>query len=168
MKEEYTAISKGTVWTISCIGGLAAFIIPPIVAVALDSPAGKSLAFLSFFALLITTFLLSNMAQKASFDADDTQVTFSYFGKDTVIRYDKIIKDLKLERHNDEYNTKTGIQRYYVETLRIITSKGRIYHFSARMDIDYEKVARNPASMTTQFENSKFSRLKMYIEEHRK
>jgi hypothetical protein len=36
------------------------------------------------------------------------------------------------------------------------------------MDIDYEKVARNPASLTAQFENSQFSRLKMYIEEHRK
>ena len=59
---------------------------------------------------------------------------------------------------------KSGIQRCYVETLTIY-AKEKTYVFSAQMDIDYDEVAKDPASMTAQFENSKFSRLKNYIEE---
>ena len=46
-----------------------------------------------------------------------------------------------------------------------IYAKEKTYVFSAQMDIDYDEVAKAPASMTAQFENSKFSRLKNYIEE---
>ena len=54
--------------------------------------------------------------------------------------------------------------RFYAETLTI-TAGGKEYIFTAKMEIDYNKVAQDPASLQEQFENSKFSKLKRYIED---
>jgi hypothetical protein len=105
-----------------------------------------------------------SLKTKAYFAADDTQVTFSYFIKYTFIRYDEIER-LLIERHHNERRVKGGTERCYVETIKIITTDGKTYQFSAKMDIDYDKVAANPAYLTEQFENSQFSRLKRHIED---
>ena len=164
MKEEYTRFfDDGENQSFGCGFAIFLFLIPCLIIVAKNTPAAGALAVLVFLILFIVIFIFSLALQHASFEADDTQVTFSYFGKDTVISYDEI-ENLLIERRHNELRTKSGIQRCYVETLTITTAV-RTYSFSAEMDIDYDKVAQDPASMTAQFENSAFSRLKCYIED---
>lgn len=161
MREKYTRFFENdTATAIGCGVAIVMLFISALAGVATRSTAGAALA----FTLIVITMAAFNITEpKASFDADDTQVTFSYLGRKTVIRYGEI-KDMKIERRNNEFKTRSGIQRCYVETLTIY-AKEKTYVFSAQMDIDYDEVAKDPASMTAQFENSKFSRLKRYIEE---
>ena len=164
MKEEYTRFfDDGENQSFGCGFAIFLFLIPCLIIVAKNTPAAGALAVLVFFILFIVIFIFSLALQHASFDADDTQVTFSHLGGKTVIKFNDI-KELKLEHRHNERNVKGGVQRCYVETLTITTAV-RIYSFSAEMDIDYDKVAQDPASMTAQFENSAFSRLKRYIED---
>ena len=83
---------------------------------------------------------------------------------ETTIRY-KDITNMKLERKNQEYQSRSGLSRGYIETLTI-TANGEDHVYSTAMDIDYDKVAEDPASLQEQFDNSKFSRLKRYIEDN--
>ena len=105
-----------------------------------------------------------SLKSKARLEADDTQVKFSSFGNTTVIGYDEIEK-LLIERRHNVRSIKGVTNRCYFETIKIITSNGNTYHFSAKMDIDYDEVAANPAQLTKQFENSPFSHLIHYIED---
>ncbi|MCR5540902.1 MAG: hypothetical protein K6F71_08840 [Ruminococcus sp.] len=165
MKEEYTRFIDNTkIWVLSGVA-LAMIIIPTTIISTVNTPNAKTLEVLVFSILMIIIIILSKALQHASFEADDTQVTFSYFGKYTVISYDEI-ENLLTERRHNELRTKSGIQRCYVDTLKIITSDGDTYCFSAKMDIDYDKIAMNPAYLNEQFENSQFSRLKHYIEDN--
>lgn len=165
MKEEYKRfISNEESWALGCCGGLALALIPLIIALAVNTKEAGAVAMLVFVILIFVIICLSVAPPSASFDADDTQVTFSYLGKKITISYNDI-KELKLEHRHNERNVKGGVQRCYVETLTITTAES-VYSFSAEMDIDYDEVARNPASMTTQFENGKLSHLKTYIEKH--
>jgi hypothetical protein len=162
MKEEYKRfISNEESWALGCGGGLALALIPLIIALAVKAGA---VAMLVFIILTFVIICLSVAPPSASFDADDTQVTFSYLGKKITISYDDI-KELKLEHRHNERNVKGGVQRCYVETLTIKTTE-KVYSFSAEMDIDYDEVAKDPACMTEQFENGKLSHLKTYIEKH--
>ena len=166
MKEEYTRFIDNTkIWVLSG-AALAIIIIPTTIISTINTPNVKTLEVLVFSILMIIIIILSKALQHASFEADDTQVTFSYFGKDTVISYDEI-ENLLIERRHNELRTKSGIQRCYVETLTINT-KEKTYVFSAKMDIDYDEVAKYPSLMTKQFKKSQFSRLKRYIEEQKK
>ena len=162
MREKYTRFfDNDTTTAIGCGVAIVMLFISVLAGVATRSTAGAGLAFM----LIVIIMVAFNITEpKASFDADDTQVTFSYLGRKTVIRYGEI-KDMKIERRNNEFKTRSGIQRCYVETLTITTTD-KTYEFKAQMDIDYDKIAMNPTDLTVQFENSKFSKLKTYIEEH--
>ncbi|SFC56074.1 hypothetical protein [Ruminococcus albus] len=165
MKNNYTRASdffsdEAIAWS----GILPLFILLPLyTTIDNDKTIFVPIILIGIFAPIIVMSFLNVMMQEISFDANDTQVTFSCLGKNTVIRYGEI-KDMKIERRNNEFKTRSGIQRCYVETLTITTAS-ETHVFSAKMDIDYDKVAANPAELTVQFENSKFSRLKNYIEE---
>jgi hypothetical protein len=164
MKEKYKYfVSNEESWALGCGGGLAIGLIPLMTIPAVNRPAAGALTFLVMLIIIVAIIIFCTVQTNASFDADDTQVTFSHLGRKTVINFNDI-KELKLEHRHNERNVKGGVQRCYVETLTITTAV-RIYSFSAEMDIDYDKVAQDPASMTAQFENSEFSRLKRYIEE---
>jgi hypothetical protein len=166
MKEEYKRFIDNTkIWVLSGVA-LAMIIIPTTIVSTINTPNAKTLEVLVFSILMIIIIILSQALQHASFEADATQVTFSYFGKDTVISYDEI-ENMLIERRHNELRTKSGIQRCYVETLTINT-KEKTYVFSAKMDIDYDEIAMNPALLAKQFEKSEFSRLKTYIEEQKK
>ena len=162
MKEEYTRFIDNTKnWVLGSVA-FVMIMIPMTIISILNPPNAKTLDFLAFSIPILITIILDKALQHASFEADDTQVTFSYFGKDTVISYYEI-ENLLIERRHNELRTKSGIQRCYVETLTIRTTE-RVYSYSAEMDIDYDAVAKDPALLTEQFENSKFSQLKRYIE----
>lgn len=164
MKEEYKRfIDDAESWILGCGGGLALALIPLMIIPAVKTAAAGALAVLVFSIMMIVIIIFSIAQTRASFEADDTQVTFSYLGRKTTISYDDI-KEIKLEHRHNERSTKAGVERCYVETLTIY-AKEKTYVFSAQMDIDYDEVAKDPASMTAQFENSKFSHLKNYIEE---
>ncbi len=165
MKEEYKYfVSNEESWALGCGGGLAIGLIPLMIIPAVNTPAAGALAILVILIIIVAIIIFCTVQTRASFDADDTQVTFSHLGRKTVIKFNDI-KELKLEHRHNERNVKGGVQRCYVETLTITTAES-VYSFSAEMDIDYDEVARNPASMTTQFENGKLSHLKTYIEKH--
>ena len=115
-------------------------------------------------AILVFSGITALKAIKSEFEAKKTCVTFRYLIKKTTIRY-KDITNMKLERKNQEYQSRSGLSRGYIETLTI-TANGEEHVYSTAMDIDYDKVAEDPASLQEQFDNSKFSRLKRYIEDN--
>ena len=115
-------------------------------------------------AILVFSGITALKAIKSEFEAKKTCVTFRYLIKETTIRY-KYITNMKLERKNQEYQSRSGLSRGYIETLTI-TANGEDHVYSTAMDIDYDKVAEDPASLQEQFDNSKFSRLKRYIEDN--
>lgn len=163
MKVEYKRFfNNGEIWLLGCGGGLAITLIPLFVILAVNTPAAGTFSVLIVSIIMVVIIVLSLAPPAASFEVNDTQVTFSYLGRKTVIEYNHI-KELKLERRHNERSTKGGIQRCYVETLTIRTAE-RVYSYSAEMDIDYDAVAKDPALLTEQFENSKFNKLKEYIE----
>jgi hypothetical protein len=161
MKEKYTrSISFGEVIAICFVTFLVLCISRPLIlyiSLPLGS-AGLELAMMATLLLLVAMCFLIICYQQANFEADDSHVKFSYFGIKKLIRYDDI-KCLELERRNSGFNSKNN----YVETLTI-TTKRKTYVFSAIMDINHDKVAKDPAYLTEQFENSQFSQLKRYIE----
>jgi hypothetical protein len=165
MNEEYTRFfDNGTQTTYEFGYATITFIVTIVFCVAIDSTraVGPTLIL-----LIIIMMGFDSLKSKASFIADDTEVIFSSFGKDTVIRYEDI-SDLSIERRNNERRVRGGTERCYVETLTIFSSDENTYCFSAKLDIDYDEIANNPAYLTEQFENSEFSRLKTYIEEQKK
>jgi hypothetical protein len=165
MKEEYKYfVSNEENWALGCGGGLAIGLTPLIIVSGVNTLAATVLSILVMLIMIVAIIIFCIVQTHASFDADDTQVTFSHLGRKTVIKFNDI-KELKLEHRHNERNVKGGVQRCYVETLTIY-AKENTYVFSAEMDIDYDKVAKDPAYMTEQFENGKFSRLKRYIEKH--
>ena len=160
MKEKYTFAynEDGTENALACIWALVMMGLIIITALATKSAL---LGMLIFFVMLAVLLVIET--SKASFDAGRDGVTFSHLGKKTVIRYDDIT-DMKLDRQNREVRGRGGVTRFYAETLTI-TAGGKEYKFTAKMEIDYNKVAQDPASLQEQFENSKFSKLKRYIED---
>ncbi len=161
MKEKYTRLlSFGEVIAIGFVSFLILCISRPFIlyiSFSLGS-AGLELAIMVTLLLLVVLCFLIICYQQANFEANDSHVKFSYFGIKKAIRYDDI-ESLELERRNRGSNSRN----IYVETLTI-TTKRKTYVFSAIMDIDHDKVALNPANLTKQFENSKFSQLKRYID----
>lgn len=165
MKEKYIRehdASEGM--ALGCGGVFVIIWLSLLIGVLIGTPAGEMVAVLVFVILLTALLIIGASLEKGSFDADDTQVTFSCLGRKKVIRYGEI-RNMKLERHNRTYNTRTGMTRYYVETLTI-NAKENTYVFSAKMELDYDVVAMDPDDLKRQFENSKFSKLKTHIEEH--
>ena len=164
MKENYAYFYNNNKRIIIFLGcTFSMIIIPCLIAVAINNLDGVLLAFIIFNLILIGMIILAN--PPSSFDADDKQVKFSCLGRKTTIRYADI-EELKLEHSYYDRIIKSGEKRY-VETLTIST-KDINYVFSAKMYIDYDRSAQNPALLTKQFEDSKFSQLKRYIEEHMK
>ncbi|WP_294481032.1 hypothetical protein [uncultured Ruminococcus sp.] len=160
MKENYAYFYNNNKRIIIFLGcTFSMIIIPCLIAAAINNPDGVLLAFIIFNLILIGMIILAN--PPSSFDADDKQVKFSCLGKKTTIRYADI-EELKLEHSYYDRIIKSGEKRY-VETLTIST-KDINYVFSAKMYIDYDRSAQNPALLTKQFEDSKFSQLKRYIE----
>ena len=58
-----------------------------------------------------------------------------------------------------------GDQDHYNEILTIETKYGKRYIYRRRLDINYKNLIRHPCDLKRDFNDSKFSRLKNYIEE---
>jgi hypothetical protein len=159
MNEKYIRFFKNETQIIHELG-YAAIIIIAAVLTCLVLESTVALIPISIMLGLIMR-ACESLKSNAAFDADDTQVKFSYFGRNTVISYDNIEK-LSIERRSNVRSVKGYTDRFYVETLTITTAE-REYSFSAKMDIDYNKIAMDPAYLNEQFENSQFSRLRRYI-----
>lgn len=160
MKEKYT-FAYNEDGTENALAFIWAFVMVVLIIIIGLATKSALLGMLIFFLMLAVLLVIESA--KASFDAGRKKVTFSHLGKNTVIRYDDIM-DMKLERQNRETRGRGGVTRFYAETLTI-TADGKEYIFTAKMDIDYDRVAQDPASLQEQFENSKFSKLKRYIED---
>ncbi|SEK37717.1 hypothetical protein [Ruminococcus albus] len=161
MRENYTCEPDVFEGLVLGIGGVLFTVIWLLLCFTIDVPRIITMTIAAVIILIAV--MLSIEIQETNFDANDTQVTFSRLRKNTVIRYADIT-NIKLERRNNEYGSRSGMVRDYIETLTI-TTKEKTHVFSAKMVIDYDKVDANPADLTVQFENSKFSRLKNCIEE---
>ena len=161
MNEEYTRFFGNEIQIVHELGYAAIIIIVAVLsALVLES----TVVLIPISILLVLIFkAFESLKSNAAFDADDTQVKFSYFGRNTVISYDNIEK-LSIERRSNVHSIKGYTDKFYVETLTITTAE-REYSFSAKMDIDYNKIATNPAYLNEQFENSPFSHLIHYIED---
>lgn len=161
MKEKYNrAYDADENIAINFISLGITFIAALFIGLATHSITGGTLTAI-FIPSLVRTAL---NAIRSEFEAKKTCVTFRYLIKETTIRY-KDITNMKLERKNQEYQSRSGLSRGYIETLTI-TANGEDHVYSTAMDIDYDKVAEDPASLQEQFDNSKFSKLKRYIEDN--
>ncbi|MBR0529295.1 MAG: hypothetical protein IJJ76_05945 [Ruminococcus sp.] len=154
MKEEFTYPSNMTY----------VFLFPTLVVIfvfVIAAEKGWYGGFVVFGILLLLCFLILLILSfvPCSFDAQEKEVKFiKAFIKTDVIKYSEI-RSMEIKR--EHYDTRYGTR--WLETI-CFKLDDRELTFSSIMDIDHDKVALNPANLTKQFDNSKFSQLKRYIE----
>ena len=141
------------VWFIICI-----FIAEKID----DSAIGSVIAiFLAVIPLIIM--IIVSMSAQANFTADDHAVTFSYLLKKTVIPYESI-KSIDLKTEYREQSVRGGVNKYYAEVITFHCADGKDHTFAGKLETDFEAILKDPNYLQKQTENSKFSRLKSFIE----
>ena len=143
------------VWFIICM-----FIAVKTGDKAIGSVLGTFLAFIPFIIVIIVA-----MSAQASFTADDHAVTFRYLLKKTVIPYESI-KSIDLKTEYREQSVRGGVNKYYAEVITFHCADGKDHTFAGKLETDFEAILKDPNYLQKQTENSKFSRLKRYIDEH--
>ena len=141
------------VWFIICMS-----IAEKIDDSAIGSVLGTFLAFIPFIIMSIVS-----MSAQANFTADDHAVTFRYLLKKTVIPYENI-KSIEVNAELREMRSRGGVNRYYAEVISFHCDGEKEYVFGGNLDIDFEAILKDPNYLQKQTENSKFSRLKAFIE----
>ena len=140
------------VWFIICIS----------IAGKIDDSVGFVLfIFLAIIPLIIM--IIVAMSVQANFTADDHAVTFRYLLKKTVIPYENI-KSIEVNAELREMRSRGGVNRYYAEVISFHCDGEKEYVFGGNLDIDFEAILKDPNYLQKQTENSKFSRLKAFIE----
>ena len=125
---------------------------------AIGSVLGTFLAFIPFIIVIIVA-----MSAQASFTADDHAVTFRYLLKKTVIHYESI-KSIDLKTEYREQSVRGGVNRYYAEVISFHCADGKDHTFAGKLETDFEAILKDPNYLQKQTDNSKFSRLKAFIE----
>ena len=139
------------------------FIICMLIATTIDDRgASIVLGVLLVFLPLIILLIVEVFAQ-AGFTADEHTVTFRYLLKKTVIAYENI-KSIEVKAEYREERGK-GITRYYAEVITFHCADGKDYTFAGKLDTDFEEILKDPSYLQKLTENSKFTRLKHYIED---
>ena len=93
------------------------------------------------------------------FDAKRREVTFTCFLKQYTIRYSDI---QSIEVTRSHFNTRYGTK--WEETIRFVLTNGE-QSFRAAMQLDLDELDGDPAALEKQYAESRFSKLKAYIEE---
>lgn len=129
---------------------------------------GIVLAMVSWIAVLVflTAFMLSSVLllnMTGEFCAGDSSVSFNLIFRKIKIPYDSI-KSMEVSREFVRGGRLTGEAYRCIETIKFICESDE-YCFSTFIDVDSEAVAKAPELLAEQFAQSKFSRLKKYIDE---
>ena len=135
------------------------------------SPTKSELILSMLFLLTFVIFILSSVIfckikipVEMIADSDELSVTMPF--RETIISYSDI-ENIRLEREFRKAEIR-GADDYYNEILTITDINKKKYVYHKKIELDQNKVAKNPAYLEKQFENSKFSKLKAYIEEQMK
>ncbi len=161
MKENYNYVfaSKEDGPVMGCLVTMVIFGVPlMIVALTDDTMIGTLFSILVFAIMLVILYTC-----KASFSADEHTVTFRYLLKKTVIAYENI-KSIEVKAEYREERGK-GINRYYAEVITFHCADGKDYTFAGNLETDFEEILKDPSYLQKLTENSKFTRLKHYIED---
>ena len=128
-----------------------------------DKAIGSVLGiFLAIIPLIIM--IIVSMSSQANFTADDHAVTFRYLLKKTVIPYESI-KSIDLKTEYREQSVRGGANKYYAEVITFHCADGKDHTFVGKLETDFEEILKDPNYLQKQTENSKFTRLKHYIED---
>ncbi len=98
--------------------------------------------------------------------ADQDELAVTAFFRETIISYSDI-ENISID-HEFRKAEIRGADDYYNEILTITDINKKEYVYYRKLDLDQDEIATNPEYMKEQFENSKFSKLKAYIEEQMK
>lgn len=96
------------------------------------------------------------------FTADDSSVSFRLIFKKTEIPYSSI-KSIELSREFIKGQLRGEGDRC-IETIKFTCDNGK-YSYNSFIEVNMEAVAKAPEQLAEQFSQSKFSRLKSYIDE---
>ena len=135
------------------------------------SPTKSELILSMLFLLTFVIFILSivifckiKIPVEMIADSDELSVTMPF--RETIISYSDI-ESISLD-HEFKKAEIRGEDDFYNEILTITDINKKKYVYHKKIELDQNKVAKNPEYMKEQFENSKFSKLKAYIEEQMK
>ena len=140
----------------------------PMPSSAIPMPEDKTLVLMIFLMPIIIWLsciaLFSNLPIEMVADEYKLKVTVPF--RETIISYSDI-ENIRLEREFRKAELR-GEQNWYNEILTITDINKKEYVYYRKLDLDQDEIATNPEYMKEQFENSKFSKLKAYIEEQMK
>ncbi|WP_207646253.1 hypothetical protein [Ruminococcus albus] len=105
--------------------------------------------------------LFSNMPMEMV--ADEEKLNIKVLFRENAIRYSDIAR-INLDREFQKATTRGEHDGYY-EKLIITDINNNEYVYCRKLDLDYDAIAKNPAYLASQFENSEFAKLQRYIEE---
>ena len=135
------------------------------------SPTKSELILSMLFFLTFVIFILSSVIfckikipVEMIADSDELSVTMPF--RETIISYSDI-ESISLD-HEFKKAEIRGEDDFYNEILTITDINKKKYVYHKKIELDQNKVAKNPAYLEKQFEKSEFSRLKRYIEEQMK
>lgn len=135
------------------------------------SPTKSELILSMLFLLTFVIFILSRVIfckikipVEMIADSDELSVTMPF--RETIISYSDI-ESISLD-HEFKKAEIRGEDDFYNEILTITDINKKKYVYHKKIELDQNKVAKNPAYLEKQFEKSEFSRLKRYIEEQMK
>ncbi|WP_024858269.1 hypothetical protein [Ruminococcus albus] len=135
------------------------------------SPTKSELILSMLFLLTFVIFILSSVIfckikipVEMIADSDELSVTMPF--RETIISYSDI-ESISLD-HEFKKAEIRGEDDFYNEILTITDINKKKYVYHKKIELDQNKVAKNPAYLEKQFEKSEFSRLKRYIEEQMK
>jgi len=135
------------------------------------SPTKSELILSMLFLLTFVIFILSSVIfckikipVEMIADSDELSVTMPF--RETIISYSDI-ESISLD-HEFKKAEIRGEDDFYNEILTITDINKKKYVYHKKIELDQNKVAKNPEYLEKQFEKSEFSRLKRYIEEQMK
>ena len=135
------------------------------------SPTKSELILSMLFLLTFVIFILSSVIfckikipVEMIADSDELSVTMPF--RETIISYSDI-ESISLDHEFTKAEIR-GEDDFYNEILTITDINKKKYVYHKKIELDQNKVAKNPAYLEKQFEKSEFSRLKRYIEEQMK
>lgn len=135
------------------------------------SPTKSELILSMLFLLTFVIFILSSVIfckikipVEMIADSDELSVTMPF--RETIISYSDI-ESISLD-HEFKKAEIRGEDDFYNEILTITDINKKKYVYHKKIELDQNKIAKNPAYLEKQFEKSEFSRLKRYIEEQMK
>ncbi len=160
MKENYNYdfASKEDGQVMGCLGTMVVLGVPLMIAVlTYDTMIGMLFSILVFAIMLVILYTC-----KASFSADERAVTFRYLLKKTVIPYETI-NGIDIEAEYRETNG-LGIHRYYAEVITFHCADDKDYTLAGKLEKPVDVILEHPCYLQRIPGNSKFSRLKAFIE----